>query len=122
MPRKKPQLILAKYQMTEREPPVCMPGCASCQQGTGPGVVQTEGEPEGRMRKRCGQLSSNKELKSFDSSSSLTVNCYCQPTKASPYVLQNAELVLYTFHGSIEVSLSVKKLDVRVVNFRESLG
>lgn len=108
--------------MTEREPPVCMPGCASCQQGTGPGVVQTEGEPEGRMRKRCGQLSSNKELKSFDSSSSLTVNCYCQPTKASPYVLQNAELVLYTFHGSIEVSLSVKKLDVRVVNFRESLG
>ncbi|XP_040083863.1 neurexophilin-2 [Oryx dammah] len=40
------------------------------------GGVQTDGEPVGRMRKRCGQLSSNKELKSSDSSSSLTVNCY----------------------------------------------
>ena len=82
--------------------------------------MQTEGEPEGRMRKRFGQLSSNKELESSDSFSGLTVNCYRQRTKASPYVLQNAELVLYTFHGSIEVSLSVKKLDVRVVNFKES--
>ena len=91
-----------------------------CQQGTVPGAVQTEGEPVGRMRKRCGQLSSNKELKSSDSSSSLLLTATATLMKASPHVLQNAELVLYNFHGSIKVSLSVKKIDVRIVNSRES--
>ncbi|XP_065785061.1 neurexophilin-2 [Muntiacus reevesi] len=91
-----------------------------CQRGTVPGAVQTEDEPRVRMRERCGQLSSNKELMSSDSPSSLFLTATATLMKASPHVLQNAELVLYNFHGSIKVSLSVKKLDVRIVNLRES--
>lgn len=73
---KKEATIDPSQVLDDWETPVCMPGCASCQKGTGLGVVRRDGEPVGRMRKRCGQLSSNKELKSSDSSSSLTVNCY----------------------------------------------
>lgn len=129
---KKPQLILAKYLMTEIELPGCIPGCLGCQQGAEvPGAVCAQSiSPGVHMRERCSQLSPNKALIAFlllflhlNTIYILIVHCYFYNHEGIMLCFTKCKTgIVNTFHGSFELSLSVNRLDTRVVNFRESLG